>query len=126
MTYSENELPGGSVVKNPPAGAGDASSIPGLRRSPEKETAAHSSTLAWEIPGTEEPGRLQSMGHKSPDTTERLNNNTMLRMRDYITCDLSSVFLHVSSYHAHFFFFFLAVLDLCRCVRASLVAEHWP
>ena len=38
--------------------------------------------------------------------TERLNNNTMLRMRDYITCDLSSVFLHVSSYHAHFFFFF--------------------
>ena len=62
MTYSENELPGGSVVKNPPAGAGDASSIPGLRRSPEKETAAHSSTLAWEIPGTEEPGRLQSMG----------------------------------------------------------------
>ena len=62
MTYSKNELPGGSVVKNPPASAGDASSIPGLRRSPEKETAAHSSTVAWEIPGTEEPGRLQSMG----------------------------------------------------------------
>ena len=62
MTYSKSELPGGSVVKNPPASAVDASSIPGLRRSPEKETAAHSSTLAWEIPGTEEPGRLQSMG----------------------------------------------------------------
>ena len=28
----------------------------------EKEIAAHSSTLAWEIPWTEEPGRLQSMG----------------------------------------------------------------
>ena len=28
----------------------------------EKETATHSSTLAWKIPGTEEPGRLQSMG----------------------------------------------------------------
>ena len=28
----------------------------------EKEMAAHSSTLAWKIPWTEEPGRLQSMG----------------------------------------------------------------
>ena len=28
----------------------------------EKETATHSSTLAWKMPWTEEPGRLQSMG----------------------------------------------------------------
>ena len=28
----------------------------------EKEIATHSSTLAWRIPWTEEPGRLQSMG----------------------------------------------------------------
>ena len=28
----------------------------------EKAMATHSSTLAWEIPWTEEPGRLQSMG----------------------------------------------------------------
>ena len=28
----------------------------------EKEMANHSSTLAWKIPWTEEPGRLQSMG----------------------------------------------------------------
>ena len=27
----------------------------------EKEMATHSSTLAWKIPGMEEPGRLQSM-----------------------------------------------------------------
>ena len=33
---------------------------PGL--SVEKAMATHSSTLAWEIPWTEEPGRLQSMG----------------------------------------------------------------
>ena len=31
----------------------------------EKEMAAHSSTLAWKIPWTEEPGRLQSMGLQS-------------------------------------------------------------
>ena len=28
----------------------------------EKATATHSSTLAWKIPWSEEPGRLQSMG----------------------------------------------------------------
>ena len=28
----------------------------------EKEMATHSSTFAWKIPWTEEPGRLQSMG----------------------------------------------------------------
>ena len=36
----------------------------------EKEMATHSSTLAWKIPWTEEPGRLQSMGCKESDTTE--------------------------------------------------------
>ena len=30
----------------------------------EKAMAAHSSTLAWKIPWTEEPGRLQSMGSR--------------------------------------------------------------
>ena len=36
----------------------------------EKEMATHSSILAWEIPWTEEPGRLQSMGSQESDTTE--------------------------------------------------------
>ena len=38
----------------------------------EKEMATHSSILAWEIPWTEKPARLQSMGHKESDTTEQL------------------------------------------------------
>ena len=33
--------------------------------------APHSSTLAWKIPWTEEPGRLRSMGSLELDTTER-------------------------------------------------------
>ena len=33
---------------------------------PLKEMATHSSILAWEIPWTEEPGELQSMGSQSP------------------------------------------------------------
>ena len=35
----------------------------------EKEMVAHSSILAWEIPWTEEPGGLQSMGSQQLDTT---------------------------------------------------------
>ena len=40
---------------------------------PEKAMAPHSSTLAWKIPWTEEPGRLQSMGSLS---RTRLSNFT--------------------------------------------------
>ena len=36
--------------------------INNLRYAAEKAMATHSSTLAWKIPWTEEPGRLQSMG----------------------------------------------------------------
>ena len=58
-------LPGGSVIQNLPANAqdaGDMASTPGSGRSTEAEMATHSSILAWEIPWTEEPGGLQSMG----------------------------------------------------------------
>ena len=34
----------------------------------EKKMATHSSTLAWETPWTEEPGRLQSMGFAKSQT----------------------------------------------------------
>ena len=34
--------------------------------------ATHSCILAWRIPWTEEPGRLQSMGSQESDTTEQL------------------------------------------------------
>ena len=41
----------------------------------EKEMVVHSSILAWKIPQTEEPVRLQSMGSQEPDTTEQLNHH---------------------------------------------------
>ena len=44
----------------------------------EKAMAPHSSTLAWKIPWTEEPGRLQSMGSLTVDTTERLHFHFLL------------------------------------------------
>ena len=65
-------FPGGSVVKNPLANAGDVGWIPGREDPLEKQMATHSSILAWRIPWTEEPGRLRSMGLQESDMTERL------------------------------------------------------
>ena len=74
-----NGLPGGTVVKNLPASAGDTrdtGSTPGLGRSPEvAKMATQSNILAWKIPWIEEPGGLLSMGSES-DTTERLSTHT--------------------------------------------------
>ena len=61
-------FPSGSAVKKPPANTGGMGSIPGSERSLQKEMATHSSILAWEIPWTEEPGRLQSMGSQKIQT----------------------------------------------------------
>ena len=54
-------FPSSSVVKNPPANAGDTGSIPGSVISLGEGNATHSSILSWEIPWTEEPSRLQFM-----------------------------------------------------------------
>ena len=48
--------------------AGDEGSIRGSGRPLEKETATHSSILAWRIPWTEEPGRMQSTGSRKSRT----------------------------------------------------------
>ena len=61
-------VPSGLVVKNPPASARLLGSIPGSGRSPEKGMATHASILAWEIPWTEEPGRLQCIESQKSQT----------------------------------------------------------
>ena len=66
-------FPGGLVVKNPPTNAGDArdaSSIPGLGRSPGGESGYPLQHPCLEkIPWTQEPGRLV-YGDEELDTTE--------------------------------------------------------
>ena len=56
------DFPGGSDGKASVYNVGDLGSIPGSGSPLEKEMTIHSSTIAWKIPWTEEPGRLQSMG----------------------------------------------------------------
>ena len=77
----EGASPSGSRVMNPPANAGDPSSIPGSGKSPGQENpleegmATHSRILAWRIPWTEEPGGLQSMGSQSWTRLKRLSTH---------------------------------------------------
>ena len=55
----------GSVIKNPPAKQETQVRSLGQKDPLEKEMATYSSILAWRVPWTEKPGRLQSMGSQS-------------------------------------------------------------
>ena len=57
------------VVKNLPAIQETWVQFLGWEDPLEKEMATHFNILAWRIPWTEEPGRLQSMGLQELDTT---------------------------------------------------------
>ena len=61
------------MIKDLPANAGDLRDT--VRSLGQEDplgagTASPSSSLAWRIPRTEEPGRLQSMGSQESDTTK--------------------------------------------------------
>ena len=66
----EKGFPGGAVVKNPAANAGDEIWVRSLGQEDllEKGLATHSSILAWRVPQTEESGGLQSMGSQGVRT----------------------------------------------------------
>ena len=66
-------FPCGSVVKDPPANAGDVGSTPGLGRLPGEGNSNPLQYSCWKIPWTEEPGRLLSMGSQESDMTEQLS-----------------------------------------------------
>ena len=60
------------MVKNPPAVQETGVQSPGWEDPLEEDMAIHSNILAWEIPWTEEPGGLQSLGSQKSQT--RLSN----------------------------------------------------
>ena len=76
------------MVKNLPAVLENWVRSLGQDNTLEKEMATHSSTLAWEIPQTEEPGRLQSMG--SQRVRHDLSDLASVHVRGVLFC----VFLH--------------------------------
>ena len=58
----------GSDGKEPSCNAGVPGLIPELGRVPGEGMAIHSSIIAWRIPWTEGPGRLESWGYKESET----------------------------------------------------------
>ena len=69
-------FPGGSVIKNSPANAGDMGLTPGLGRSPGEGNATHSGILVWKLPWTEEPV------HGFAKSQTRLRDWTFTEYRD--------------------------------------------
>ena len=61
-TFDRMCFPDGSVSKESACNAGDPVQFLDKEDPLDKEMATHSSILAWKIPGTEEPDRLQSIG----------------------------------------------------------------
>ena len=90
-------FPHRSVGKESACNAGDLGSVPGWGRSPgEGNGYPFSTILAWRIPWTEEPGRLQSMGlqrvrHDLP-TKERE------RRPNVLNTILNADFRHIASF----------------------------
>ena len=67
-TLGSNDFPGGSVIKNLPANAGDMETWIGSlgQEDPlEEKMSTHFSILAWEIPWPDEPGELRFMGSQT-------------------------------------------------------------
>jgi len=67
--------------------------VPSLGREEPLEEEVASSILAWEVQWTEEPGRLQSMGHKELDMTERLSTHAHTILPDSTAVNSSAYFL---------------------------------
>ena len=72
-------FPGGSGVKNLPTMQERCVQSMGWEDPLEKEMVTQSSILAWEIPLTEEPSRLQIMGSEKNLT---LNNNNKGKLQE--------------------------------------------
>ena len=144
--WSLNYFPHGSVVKNPPACAGDMGMISGLGSSPGGgngnplhysclENPMQSCIFAWEIPWTEEPGRLWSMGLQSQKglsdwitTTRKVHNGfirvTLTSSPTRIHCILSLLPLHHGQLGGSLSSSFIWGLALCLQTLFIFIQYH--
>ena len=98
-------LPGSSNGKESACNAGDSGLILRLGEEPlKKGMATHSSILAWRIPWTEEPGRLQTMGSQRVRHDGATNTFTLFLCSRYC-CILLHIWTNVpwnKNYYLHF------------------------
>ena len=86
----------------------------------EREMATHSSILAWRIPWTEQPGRLQSVGSQESDTTELLTLSLSLHYLNnynFITNFELSAYLLILTFSK--LFWLLQILCICIQILKS-------
>ena len=76
--------PGGSDSKESSCSAGDLGSIPRWRGSPGGGNGNPLQYLAWRIPWTEEPGRLQSIDSQSPKRLTFTFTFSRMKIKMYI------------------------------------------
>ena len=96
--------------------AGDVGSIPGSGRSLEKGIAIYSSTLAWRIPWTEEPGGPQSIGLLRVD--HNWNNQALRHRRKHYLAILKTCVQCITSKTEYLFKWYLAICIfsvICLC-----------
>ena len=101
-------FPCSSVGKESACNSGHLGSILGWEDPLEKEMATHSSVLAWRIPWTEEPGRLQSTGLQELGMTEWLSTHrgwSVFSAKGLIITILGFVTYRIS----------VATTELCHC-----------
>ena len=82
--------PGGAVVNNLPEMQETQVWSLGWKDPLGKEMSTHSSMLAWRIPWTEEPDRLQSMGVQRVNTTEQLSTAEQLWLHTHTPLAIAS------------------------------------
>ena len=115
-------FPGGSVVNNPPANAGDVGSIPGLGRYPGR---ANGNPLQYPCLGNPmDRGAWWATvqgGAKESDTTSWLNNNNSL----YLASDLMADHNDSLKLVAEFSGFFLILSPPLGWVTLSYFSFHW-
>ena len=81
----------------------------------EKGMAIHSSILAWRIPRTEEPGRLQSMGSKELDKTEHAGRQAIFHCVRVCVC--VCVYVCVCIYvYTDVYLYIYTHLYICVCI----------
>ena len=75
------------TIKNPPAMQETQVASLGWVDPLEEEMATHSSTLAWRIPWTEDPGGLQSVESQDLNATEQLTHSLPLNLSTRLWVD---------------------------------------
>ena len=82
------------MVKNLPAMQETRHQSLGWENPQEKEMTTHSGVLAWKIPWTEEPGRLQSMESQRVrhDRSDLAHTQTIFTEIDHMLCHKTSVY----------------------------------